>query len=90
MEKENIIVLDDDSKYMLLDETNIEEYKFFFAVKLNENDEPTTQYEVFKEVLEEGEIYIDILDDSNYKQALLIDFTNNYMNKIGELIEKNN
>lgn len=89
MEKENIIVLDDDSKYMLLDEIKIEESKFFFAVKLNKNDEPTTQYEVFKEVVEEGEIYIDILDDSNYKQALLIDFTNNYMNKIGELMENN-
>ena len=63
MEKENIIILDDDSKYMLLDETKIEESKFFFAVRLNDNDTPSTQYEVFKEVTEDGELYIDILGD---------------------------
>lgn len=86
MEKNMIITLDDDTSYALLDETTLKNKKYFFAVKLDENSNPTTMYEVFQEDYEDGEYFINTLDESNYKQALLLDFTNNYMKKVGDLI----
>ena len=86
MAKDMIITLDDDTSYALLDETTLQDKKYFFAVKLDDKNNPTTSYEVFQEDYEDGEYYINTLDESDYKQALLIDFTNNYMEKVGELI----
>lgn len=89
MEKDTIITLEDNTMYALLDDTEIEGKKYFFAVKLdNKTENPTTEYEVFEEEVEREEVYMSILDESDYKQAILIDFTNNYMNMVGELMEQ--
>lgn len=89
MEKDTIITLEDNTMYALLDDTEIEGKKYFFAVKLdNKTENPTTEYEVFEEEVEGEDVYMSILDESDYKQAILIDFTNNYMNMVGELMEQ--
>ena len=89
MEKDTMITLDDDTKYVLLDETEIEGNKYFFAVKIDkETENPTTEYEVFLEEVEDGESYMSALEESPAKQAILIDFTNNYMHMVGELMEE--
>ena len=44
MEKDTIITLDDNEMYALLDETIIDKVKYFFAVKLDQNNNPTTEY----------------------------------------------
>ena len=90
MEKGTIITLDDNSEYALLDDTIINEKKYFFAVKVDINKNPTTSYEVFVEVYEDGEYFIDVLDESDFKQSILLDFSNNYMKKVGESIKDNN
>lgn len=89
MEKDTMITLDDDTTYVLLDETEIEGKKYFFAVRVdNETKNPTTEYEVFEEEVEDGETYMNALDESPTKQAILIDFTNNYMHMVGDLMEE--
>lgn len=89
MEKDTIITLEDNTMYALLDDTEIEGKKYFFAVKLdNKTENPTTEYEIFEEEVEGEDVYMSILDESDYKQAILIDFTNNYMNMVGELMEQ--
>ena len=91
MKKGTIVTLDDDSEYALLDETIVNNQKFFFGVKVDKDGNPTTSYEVFLEVLEDGEYYLDTLEDGDYKQAILIDFTNNYLNSVQKYVdEKNN
>lgn len=88
MEKDTMIELDDNTKYVLLDETEIEGKKYFFAVRVdNETNNPTTEYEVFEEELDNGEYYMNALEESDYKQAILIDFTNNYMHMVGDMID---
>lgn len=84
MEKDTIITLEDNSVYVLLDETKIEDEKYFFAVKLDENNNPTTEYEVFKCEEDDGEIYMDTLEDEILKQSILVDFTNNFIKEIEE------
>ena len=89
MEKDTMITLEDGLTYVLLDETEINEKKYFFAVKIdNETQNPTTEYEVFEEEVEDGETYMVTLDDGDFKQAILIDFTNNYMHMVGDLMEE--
>ena len=88
MEKDTIITLEDGTDYALLDESIIEDKKFFFAVKVDKvSGNPTTEYEVFEEEREGDDIYMSSLEEGDYKQAILIDFTNNYMNMVGEIIE---
>ena len=88
VEKDTIITLEDDTSYVLLDETEIEGSKYYFAVRIDtETMNPTTEYEVFEEEIEEGETYMTPLEEGDYKQAILIDFTNNYMRMVGEMIE---
>lgn len=89
MEKDTIITLEDNTNYALLDETIIEGRKFFFAVKIdNKTQNPTTEYEIFEEEREGEDIYMSALEESDFKQAILIDFTNNYMHMVGELMEE--
>ena len=89
MEKDTMITLEDGSIYVLLDETYIDDKKYFFAVKIdNETQNPTTEYEIFEEEIEDGESYMITLEDGDFKQAILIDFTNNYMRMVGEVMEE--
>ena len=89
MEKDTLITLEDGTSYVLLDETEIEGKKYFFSVKIDsETNNPTTEYEIFEEEVEDGDTYMVTLDDGDFKQAILIDFTNNYMHMVGELMEE--
>jgi len=87
VEKETIITLDDNTKYALLDETEADNRKFYFAVKLdNATLNPTTEYEVFEEEIEDNVTYMTPLEEGNDKQAILLDFVNNYMHIVGEMM----
>lgn len=89
MEKDTIITLDDNTEYALLDETEINGTKYFFGVKLDPTSKnPTTEYEIFEEEIEDGDTYMSALGESDFKQSVLVDFTNNYMYMIGEMMEK--
>lgn len=89
MEKDTLVTLEDNTQYALLDETVIEGTKYFFAVKIDNNTgNPTTEYEVFMEEVEDGETYLSALEESEFKQTILIDFTNNYMHMVGDLMEE--
>ena len=85
MEKDTIITLDDNTTYALLDETIIDNKKYFFALKLDENNNPTTEYEIFENEEEDGEIYMNVLENEDLKQSIMVEFTNNYMNLIEEI-----
>jgi len=79
MEKNTIITFEDQTMYALLDETELDGNKYFFALKLDKNGNPTTEYEIFIEEKEDGEIFMETLEDSDLKQSILVEFTNNYM-----------
>lgn len=88
MEKETLITLDDNTEYALLDETTIDDTKYFFAVRIDPTTKnPTTEYEVFEEEVDGEEIYMNAIDESDFKQAILLDFTNNYMNTVMDIMD---
>lgn len=83
MEKDTLITLDDNSMYVLLEDTIIDDKKYFYAVKMEEEN-PTNEYEVFEYEEEDGEIYLTPLDESELKESILLDFTTKYINSIIE------
>ena len=78
MEKDTIITLEDNEKYVLLDEVELENGKYFLALRLSENERPTKDYAIFEEEIEDGESYMTLVEDQNLKEALLVNFTLNY------------
>lgn len=89
MEKDTIITLDDNSMYALLDKTKINGKTYFFAIKLNnETQTPTSEYEIFEEEQENGETYINFLEDDEFKQSILVDFTNKYIKVVEEVTKE--
>ena len=78
MEKDTIITLEDNEKYVLLDEVELESGKYFMALQLTEDEQPTRHYEIFAEDIEDGESYMTIVDDENLKEAWMVNFTLNY------------
>ena len=85
MEKDMLVTLDDNTNYVLLDDTIIDDNKYFFAVRIdNETKNPTNEYEVFEEEIEDDDTYLSALEESEFKQAVMLDFLNNYMNSIDE------
>lgn len=88
MEKDTLITLDDNTEYALLDETTLDNKKYFFAIKVdNKTKEPTDEYEIFIEEKDNNDIYMDIITDDTLKESLMVEFTNNYMNMIKDLKE---
>ena len=87
--KDNIISLENGVNYAILDETTVEGRTFCFGVKVDENENPLDSYEIFEEITEDNDTYLDRLEDGDLKKAILVDFTNNYMNDVVELMEDN-
>jgi len=78
MEKDTIITLEDNEKFLLLDKVELENANYFLALKLTDDEQPTKQYEIFEEEIEDGDSYMSIVEDKNIKEALMVNFTLNY------------
>ena len=78
MEKDTIITLEDNEKFLLLDKVKLENANYFLALKLTDDEQPTKQYEIFEEEIEDGDSYMSIVEDKNIKEALMVNFTLNY------------
>jgi len=78
MDKDTIITLEDNEKFLLLDKVELENANYFLALKLTEDEQPTKQYEIFEEEIEDGDSYMSIVEDKALKEALMVNFTLNY------------
>lgn len=79
---DNIVLLENDRKYVLLDEKELDNTKYYFGLRLNDNEEPTNNYLFFEETKEDGETYLTPIEDENMKGLLLTAFTVNYLDKV--------
>lgn len=89
MEKDTIITLEDNTKYVLLDETLFDKIKYFFAIKLDEKTgNPTTDYEIFEQEIENDEVYMNTLEDNDLKEQIFLEFSNKYLQNIKAMEEQ--
>lgn len=63
MNVNDIIILENNKSYLLLLDTVIEANKYYLAVELDNNENPTNNYVVVKEEKEGNDIYMEITED---------------------------
>lgn len=63
MNVNDIIVLENNKNYLLLLDTVIKEDKYYLAVELDNNENPTNNYVVVREEKEGNDIYMEITED---------------------------
>ena len=77
---DDIITLDDGKEYILLFKSVDGNDNYFLGVE-SINNEPTDNYEVFKEVLENGESSVEEVTDEVLLEKLLDDFEDQFDNE---------
>ena len=75
---DKIITLNNQKKYLILDETIIDNKKYYLSLRL-ENDEPTNNYLYFEEIDNDN---LKPIIDEKMKDILLTSFTINYVDKV--------
>ena len=81
---DKIIELEDNSKYVILDEKELDNVKYYYGLMLNEKEEPTEKYLFFEEIKDNDDIYLLPVDNEQIKGLLLTAFTINYVDKACE------
>jgi len=79
---DTIVELDNNKKYVLLDDKNLNSTNYYLALRLDEHEEPTNNYLFFREIKDEDEIYLAPVEDESLKGILTTAFTVNYLDKV--------
>lgn len=79
---DNIVMLEDDKQYVILDEKELDSVKYYYGLRLDDNEEPTDMYLFFKESRYDVDIYLTPVEDENIKKILLTAFTVNFLDKV--------
>ena len=83
MTVDSVITLDNDVNCLLLEKVTHENENYFLSVVLNEDEEPSDEYVIFKEIIEDNENYVEAVADANLQTELIKLFTN----EVGKLDE---
>ena len=63
MNVDDIMVLDNNKSYLLLLDKFIKDNKYYLAIELDNNENPTNNYVVVREEKEGNDIYMEIIED---------------------------
>lgn len=83
MTVDSVITLDNDVNCLLLEKVNFEADNYFLSVVLNEDEEPSDEYVIFKEIIENNENYVEAVADPNLQARLVELFTK----EVGKLVD---
>ncbi len=78
MKVDNVITLSNGKNYLLLLEDDFMEEDYFLSVLLDEKNEPTNEYAVFKEVKKNGETFVKKENNPTVLNPLLEDYRIQY------------
>ena len=79
---DKIVELENSKSYVLLDETLLNNVKYYFGLRLNEKEEPTNNYLFFEESKEGIDTFLTPISDEDMKGLLLTAFTVNFLDKV--------
>ena len=79
---DKIIELNNNKSYIILEETLLNNNKYYLGLRLNKNEEPTNNYLFFEELLDNNNTYLTPIEDENIKSVLLTSFTMNFLEKV--------
>lgn len=75
MKVDSVITLENDVNCLLLEKVEYENNNYFMAVVLNEEEEPSDEYVIFKEIIENNENYVEKVEDAELFSSLIQLFT---------------
>lgn len=73
---DSVITLENDVNCLLLEKVTYQNDNYFLSVVLNEDEEPSDEYVIFKEINENGEGFVEKVEDANLLAILTKEFTN--------------
>lgn len=79
---DKIVELENNKSYVILDETNLNDIKYYFGLRLDQNEVPTNNYLFFEEILDNDNVYLTPIEDDDMKGLLLTAFTVNFLDKV--------
>ena len=79
---DKIVELENNKSYVLLDETLLNNTKYYFGLRINEKEEPTNNYLFFEESKEGNDTFLTPILDEDMKGLLLTAFTVNFLDKV--------
>ena len=80
MSIEDIITLEDNKEYLILDIIEFNKEKYMYCVGIDKDEIPTSEYIYLKSIEENDEFYIEEVQDENVLKTIVTMFTNNYLN----------
>ena len=83
MTVDSVITLDNDVNCLLLEKVNFETANYLLSVGLNEDEEPSDEYVIVKEIIENNENYVEAVADPNLQARLVELFTK----EVGKLVD---
>ena len=78
---DKIVELENGKSYIILEETLLDNNKYYLGLKLNKNEEPTNNYLFFEELIDNN-TYLTPIEDEDIKSILLTSFTMNFLEKV--------
>jgi len=79
---DKIVELDNNNSYVILEESNLNNVKYYLGLRLNEKEEPTNNYLFFEEYKEGDNVFLTPIEDDDLKKILLTSFTVNFLGKV--------
>ena len=85
MKVDTVITLDNDVNCLLLEKANYNNDNYFLSVVLDDNEEPSDEYIVLKEIIENNQDYVMRVVDETVLAELVKFFTNSFGEKVQNL-----
>lgn len=82
---DQIVELENGENYVILDKTVLDDRTFYYALRLDDKEQPTKNYLFFEELKSRNDVYFDPVEDEDIKGALLVAFSINYLNMVYDL-----
>ena len=78
MKIDSVITLENDVNCLLLEKVNYNNDNYFLTVVLDDNEEPSDEYIVLKEIIEDGQNYVMRVTDEKVLAELIKLFTKSF------------
>ncbi|MDE5540039.1 MAG: hypothetical protein K2J20_06090, partial [Bacilli bacterium] len=79
MKIEDVITLENGKEYVILDIVMYENEKYLYCIGIDKEEKPTKEYIYLKGIEENGQFYIEEVDDEKVLKAIIALFTANYL-----------
>ena len=87
MRVDTVITLDNDVNCLLLDKASYNDENYFLSVILDESEEPSDEYIVLKEIVENNQYSVERIVDEAILTELIKLFTKSFVEKVDNLPE---